>query len=151
MNNKTMVAGLAIGSLLIGAGIQATQSVRAESGAAPTSHASGMSGWQEDCHTTMASMMWMLHQHHAMMGAGPEGMMGADETMMGAGPEGMMGADEGMMGAGPEGMMGDGPEGMTAPPSTGPSAETLAPDASLGAGHDQHHPAPSPLVSPEPS
>ena len=164
MNTKTMVAGLAIGSLLIGAGINAVQSVRAETDAIPTVQSREMSGWHADFHSAMASMMWMMHQHlgmmgHGMMGHGMMGhaMMGDDsEAMMGDGPEGMMG--DGMMG---DGMMGDDseamigatplPEATTAPPSTGPSTETPAPDASLGAGHEQHHLTASPVASPEPS
>ena len=145
MNTKSMVAGMAIGSLLV-IGIQATQSVRAESGAAPTGQTREMSARHEDCHMSMASMMWMMHQHHAMMGDWPDGMMG--DGMMGASPDGMMG--DGMMGASPDGMMGASPEpeATTAPPSTGPGDQTPAPDASSVAGHEEHHPSPSPVASP---
>ena len=137
MNTKTLVAGLAVGSLLV-VGVQATQSVRAESGPSPMSQARQMSGWHEDCQGSMASMMWMMHQHHAMMGGH---MMG--EGMMGAGPEGMM--DGGMMGVSPT------PEAMAAPPSAVPSPEALAPGATSGAGHELHHPSPSPVASASPS
>ena len=174
MNTKTMVAGLAIGSLLIGAGINAVQSVRAETDAIPTVQSREMSGWHADFHSAMASMMWMMHQHlgmmgdgmmgHGMMGHGMmgDGMMGDDsEAMMG---DGMMGDDmmgDDMMGDDSEAMTGDDseammgatplPEATTAPPSTGPSTETPAPDASLGAGPEQHHLTASPVASPEPS
>ena len=153
MNTKTMVAGLAIGSLLIGAGINAVQSVRAETDAIPTVQSREMSGWHADFHSAMASMMWMMHQHLGMMGHGMmgHGMMG--HGMMGHGMmgHGMMG--DGMMGDDSEAMTGATPlpEATTAPPRTGPSTETPAPDASLGAGHEQHHLTPSPVASPEPS
>jgi hypothetical protein len=151
MNTKSMVAGMAIGSLLVVAGLPATQVVRAESGTSMSRPASGMIGGHEDCHTTMASMMWMMHQHHAMMGddmmgASPDSMMGDD--MMGASPDSMMGDDmmgEGIMGASPE------PEAPTAPAGTAPGDQTPSPDASSVAGHEQHHPSPSPSVTPGPS
>jgi len=153
MNTKTMVAGLAIGFLLISAGIHSTQSVRAETGAAATSQAM-TADWDEDCHATMMMMMMMrlMHQHHGMMDQGmmrdwPDGMMDDGPGMM---DDGMM--DDGMMGDGP-GMMDASPvpEATTAPPSSDPGAEALAPDASPEAGHEQHHASPSPSASPGPS
>ena len=89
MNTKSMVAGMAIGSLLVighpGHPGRSAPRVARRDGSDPR----GDVGGHEDCHTSMASMMWMMHQHHAMMGEG----------MMGDGPDGMMG--DGMMGAAP--------------------------------------------------
>ena len=179
MNDKSMIAGLAIASLLVVAGLPTLQGVRAESGTPTGGPASGMVVSQ-DCPTTMMSMMRMMHQHQhhgmmddgaGMMGAGPEGMMDDGAGMMGAGPEGMMDDGAGMMGAGPEGMMDDGagmmgagPEGMmddgagmmgdsaepapsTVSPNTDRNAATPSPAASLGVGHEQHHPAASPAAT----
>jgi hypothetical protein len=78
-----------------------------------------------------------------MMGDWPDGMMGS----------GMMGS--GMMGDWPDGMMGSGPEEASPDveptldtPSTGPGDQAPAPDATSVAGHEEHHPSPSPVASP---